>query len=149
MFSFHTVVHACSAEVGEGPEIELRGKHFRTLAVNPAVLVAPMPVSFEQAGEALTQLERLFFEPDGSFVWVSSQNEQPWQVDSNVFDRNGHVLFVDLKGACPEQQFDQLLSAFGWPTTTLMFQLVREAVFLAEADFRRYAQLSRSATARS
>jgi hypothetical protein len=84
----------------------------------------------------------MFFEPDGSFVWTSPSNEPAWQVDGNLFDRNGRVLFVDLKGSCPGDQFDRLLSALGWPATPLVFQLVREAVFLDEAEFRRYAASS-------
>jgi len=32
-----------------------------------------------------------------------------------------------------------LLTALGWPATAVMFQLTREAVFLDEAEFRRFA----------
>jgi hypothetical protein len=56
-----------------------------------------------------------------------------------LFDRNGRLLFVDLKGSCPADQFDRLLSAFGWPETPVMFQLTREAVFLDEVEFRGFA----------
>ena len=62
-----------------------------------------------------------------------------WQIDGNLFDRAGRLLFVDLKGSCPDDQLDRLLSAFGWPATPVMFQLVREAVFLDNAEFRRVA----------
>jgi hypothetical protein len=81
----------------------------------------------------------MFCEPDGSFVWVSSQGEPAWQVDGNLYDRNERLLFVDLKGTCPPREFDRLLGALGWPSTALMFQLTREAVFLDEAEFRRHA----------
>ncbi len=81
----------------------------------------------------------MYFEPDGSFVWTSAQSEPRWHVEGNLFDRDGRLLFADLKGACPNEQLDRLLAAFGWPRTPLMFQLVREAVFLGEAEFRRYA----------
>ncbi len=67
------------------------------------------------------------------------ESEPHWQVEGNLFDRAGRLLFADLKGACPDEQLDQLLAALGWPATPLMFQLVREAVFLAEPEFRRYA----------
>jgi hypothetical protein len=56
-----------------------------------------------------------------------------------LFDRDGKLLFVDLKGSCPPEQFDRLLGAFGWPAASLMFQLTRQAVFLDEAEFRRFA----------
>jgi hypothetical protein len=88
----------------------------------------------------------MFVEPDGSFVWVSSnaacdQAAPAWQLDGNLFDRNGRLLMVDLKGTCAEAEFDRLLAAFGWPTTPVMFQLSREAVFLDEPNFRRYANI--------
>jgi hypothetical protein len=109
------------------------------LAIAPEMLATRFQVSFEEAGARLEQLERLFFEPDGSFVWASPRSEEAWQIDGNLFDRDGRLLFVDLKGNCPQQKFDQLLSAFGWPDTPVMFQLAREAVFLDEVEFRKFA----------
>ena len=44
-----------------------------------------------------------------------------------------------MKGTCPPQRFDELLAALGWPQTQLVFQLTRQAVFLDEAEFRRFA----------
>jgi hypothetical protein len=99
----------------------------------------PMPVSFEQAADRLQELPRMFFEPDGSFVWVGDEQGQRWQVDGQLTDRDGRLLFVELKGDCPANQFDQLLAAFGWPATPLIFQLTRHAVFVDEADFRYFA----------
>jgi hypothetical protein len=139
MLSFHTAVHARAAEVAPGPEVGLRGETFPMLNATAESLAATFPVSFEEAGAALEKLPRLYFEPDGSFVWVSGHDEPAWQVDGNLFDRAGRLLFVDLKGTCPSEQFDQLLAAFGWPGTAVMFQLLREAVFLDETAFRRYA----------
>ena len=98
-----------------------------------------MACSFEVARECLAGLERMFSEPDGSFVWVSPQGDPVWQVDGNLYDRNERLLFVDAKGSCPPEEFDRLLTALGWPATKLMFQLTREAVFLDEAEFRRHA----------
>jgi hypothetical protein len=99
-----------------------------------------MDVGFEEACAALAQLPQMFAEPDGSFVWTSPQSEQSWQVDGVMYDRHERLLFVDLKGVCPRERFDQLLQAFGWPTTPLLFQLSREAVYLDEAEFRRFAE---------
>jgi hypothetical protein len=139
VLSFHTTVQVRSSEVLQGAEIDLPAGRFRTLAAPHEARAMPFGLSFEQAGEALGRLERMYFEPDGSFVWASTQSEPRWQVEGNLFDRNGHLLFADLKGSCPNEQFDRLLSALGWPETPLMFQLAREAVFLAEPEFRRYA----------
>ena len=83
----------------------------------------------------------MYCEPDGSFVWTSPQRARAWQVDGNLYDRDGRLLFVDLKGTCPSDQFDRLLTALGWPQTKVMFQLTREALLLDEAEFRRVAAL--------
>jgi hypothetical protein len=86
----------------------------------------------------------MLVEPDGSFVWVSSSarkasDQVQWQLDGNLFDRNGRLLMVDVKGSCPEADFDRLLASLGWPVTPVMFELAREAVFLDETSFRQYA----------
>jgi hypothetical protein len=140
MLAFHVSVHARPAEAVLNTSPTLAdGQPMQTLAVSIEQLATPFAASFEQAGEALANLPRLFFEPDGSFVWVSARGEAAWQVDGNLFDRAGRLQFVDLKGSCPAEEFDRLLGAFGWPTTTVIFQLVRAAVFLEEAEFRRVA----------
>src|SRR5437870_11506687 len=83
-----------------------------------------LPVTFEEATAALQLLERLFIEPDGSFVWTGSTADgQPWQVDGNLIDRGEALAYVELKGRCPEEQFNRLLAVFGWPQAKLMFHL--------------------------
>ena len=99
-----------------GADDRLGGRTLSTLQVAPEELATTtMPCSFETAVERLSKLERMFCEADGSFVWVSSQGEPAWQVDGNLYDRNERLLFVDLKGTCPSEQFDRLLTALGWP----------------------------------
>ncbi|MFM7185486.1 MAG: hypothetical protein ACKO4Z_12050 [Planctomycetota bacterium] len=103
-----------------------------------------MEVRFDEAIERLGAIEGLFVEPDGSFVWSSPRSRIPtasfrWQVDGNAFERAGKVLLVDLKGSCPAAEFDRLLTALGWPSQAVIMQLVRPAVFLDEATFRRHA----------
>jgi hypothetical protein len=145
MLNFQATLHARSPEVTPGISLQLRGAATPTLIVPPAALAHPFGMTFEEATVALESLARMFVEPDGSFVWVSantpvSDATERWQIDGNLFDRNGRLLMVDLKGSCEEADFDRLLSAFGWPTTAVMFQLALEAVFLDESNFRRYAQ---------
>jgi hypothetical protein len=139
MYSFNTTIHARPPETTAGPTIELHRRRFATLAIPHEALAHPFNLSFEAAVERLNQLERMFSEPDGSFVWTSPHDGPTWQIDGNLFDRNGRLLFVDLKGGCPPEEFDRLLTAFGWPETPLVFQLVREAVFLDDPEFRRWA----------
>lgn len=139
MLSFYISIHARPPEVIDGNDVKLDRGVFRSLAVPHSALATPFQISFEQAGAALAKLDRMFFEPDGSFVWTSPSDQTAWQVDGNLFDRNGRLLFTDLKGSCPSEQFDELLYLLGWPATPVMFQLVREAAFLDEVEFRRYA----------
>ena len=114
----------------------------QSLDLEPRQVAEPMAVGFEEACRALAELPLMFVEPDGSFVWASSKSEPPWQVDGVMYDRNERLLFVDLKGDCPKEKFDQLLQAFGWPDTPLLFQLSREAVYLDETEFRRFAEIT-------
>jgi hypothetical protein len=110
-----------------------------TLLVPHESLSQPFAMSFEEAVERLNGFDRMFTEPDGSFVWTSPQAGPRWQVDGNLLDRHGRLLIVDLKGTCPADRFDELLAGFGWPGTPLIFQLTLEAVFLDEPAFRRWA----------
>jgi hypothetical protein len=143
LLSFHAIVHARAAEVSPGVSLSLRGVNTSTLVVAPSALAYPFNLSFEQVFSALESIERMYIEPDGSFVWVSSasaESDSPqWQLDGNLFDRNGRLLLVDVKGCCTEQVLDRLLSAVGWPEIPVMFELAREAVFLDESAFRQYA----------
>ncbi len=107
---------------------------------------AGISVTFDQALAALEGLERLFIEPDGSFVWTgTSADGERWQVDGNLIDRGESLAYVELKGSCPERQFDRLLSALGWPEVGLAFQLQKRGVLLDEAEFRRLASTSEGA----
>ena len=102
--------------------------------------VAAFLPAFDLALEALQSLDRLFIEPDGSFVWTGSAADgEPWQVDGNLIDRGDALAYVELKGRCPEEQFDQLLTAFGWPRAALSFHLPQRGVMLDETNFRQLA----------
>ena len=142
MYSFYVTLHAWAAEATAADEIDLAGRKVRPLRIaRDALATTTMDCSFETARARLGELERMVSEPDGSFVWMSPHAERLWQIDGNLFDRDGRLLFVDLKGTCPGEQFDRFLRALGWPETKLMFQLTREAVFLDEAEFRRFAEV--------
>jgi hypothetical protein len=100
----------------------------------------PLSVSFDQAISRLARLDRMFVEPDGSFVWTGNANDgQAWQVDGNLIDRGDCLAYVELKGRCPELQLNQILAAIGWPDARLAFELVRRGVVVDEAEFRRMA----------
>jgi len=99
-----------------------------------------LTVTFDGALAALAALERLFIEPDGSFVWRGQAPDgKPWQVDGNLFDGDNRLAFAELKGFCQENELNSLLAAFGWPDAKLVFQLQHRGVFVGEEEFRRLA----------
>ena len=139
LYAFDVTLHRLPDAVPQGPAHRDPWGVWPTLAVAPGDAMAPLAVGFDEAFARLDGLERMFTEPDGSFVWTSPREGLSWQVDGNAFERDGRVLLVDLKGSCPPPAFDRLLAAFGWPREPIMLQLVRPAVFLDEATFRRHA----------
>jgi hypothetical protein len=138
-YVFHVVLHARPTDAPSGATIALRGLSLPTLAVRPEDSAEGFAVSFEEFETYCSTAARMFFEPDGSFVWRSGADEAPWQLDGLVADRDGRVRFIDLKGSCPPERLEWLLSPLGWPRQSILFQLAQEAVFLDEASFRRYA----------
>ncbi len=141
MFTFHATIHARPAGDWPTEPVELGGQSYAALKIEPErVAAATFDCSFEEAVAKLSALPRMFVEPDGSLVWVSSQGQPAWQVDGNLYDRGTRLLFVDVKGTCPGAEFDQLLLALGWPATPVVFQLVRQAVTMDEAEWRRFAE---------
>ena len=144
LYAFEITLQPQPSEVTAGPTLTDAWGSWNTLDVPKESLASPMVIGFDTAFERLAAIERLYAEPDGSFVWTCSRTgdgSSPtwWQVDGNAYERAGRVLLVDLKGSCPPTEFDRLLGAFGWPGHPLMMQLVRSATFLDEATFRRHA----------
>lgn len=93
--------------------------------------------TFEQVADALARLPRMFIEPDGSFVWVAA-HEPIWQVDGVLYDGATGLWYIEVKGSCPQSQFDELLRTLGWPDTPVVFQLVEQAIQLNDDEFRHY-----------
>lgn len=144
LYAFEITLQARPAEATAGPPLTDAWGTWPTLEVPKATLATPLAIGFDAALARLEAIERLYAEPDGSFVWSCSRAAEAaapgfWQVDGNAAERDGRLLLVDLKGSCPAAEFDRLLAAFGWPDQPVMMQLVRAAVFLDEATFRRHA----------
>lgn len=70
----------------------------------------PLDASFDQASERLQQLDRLYFEPDGSFTWVVEASSRQ-QVDGMLYDAGGQLQYVDLKGLCSLAAWRELVDA--------------------------------------
>lgn len=139
LYAFDATLHRLPDEPVAGPLHADAWGTWPTLAVEHAQTVVPLRTGFDDAFMRLGGIERMFVEPDGSFVWTSPREGLSWQIDGNAFEKDGRVLLVDLKGSCPPAAFDKLLAAFGWPDEAVMVQLVKPAVFLDEATFRRHA----------
>ncbi len=123
-----------------GPPLETDGGQFSTLLVAPSHCHQPFKIGFEDAMQNLSLLQRLFIEPDGSFVWVNDRHElSTWQLDGHLYDRHDRLLYVELKGRCPAPAFEQVCAAVGLTPSGFMAQLLQQAVFLAPAEFMRWA----------
>lgn len=135
---FHISIHARPTGVLVERSVQVDGVVTRILDLPPRKLNTYLPVSFETAETRLARLPRLFIEPDGSFVWVSGRGEFPaWQLDGMMYDRDGRLLYVELKGNGPATPFRDLLTAIGNPDTSLVVQLVRHAVVMDADEFCR------------
>ena len=145
LLKFHVQVYAHPASAAPGPPHIVAGCQVTPLAASQADLVAGLPITFERAAGALAQLPRMFIEPDGSFVWVSSEGQPAWQVDGVLYDRGQRLAYAELKGSCTAASLDELLAALGWPRTALAFALVQHGVVLGREDFRRVARAARDA----
>ena len=139
MYTFHTALHVRPESATRVEAVEVAGHRFHPIDASRDI-ARPFPVSFEDVAAALERFQRMIIEPDGSFVWTGDEGEQRWQVEGNLYDRAGKLLYVELWGNCPAAAFDQLLGALGWPRTEILFQLVHEAIYLDETDFRRRAR---------
>ncbi|MGE0609337.1 MAG: hypothetical protein AB7O62_19755 [Pirellulales bacterium] len=144
MYHFHAMIHARPAKVAGGGPVSVAGLEVPTVMRPTADAGQSFDVSFEETGDTLNRLPRMFFEPDGSFVWVG-EGPPAWQMDGLLYDRDGRLLYAEIKGCCPPAQFDQFLAALGWPGTPLLFQLAQAALFLEEAEFRLIAARQPSA----
>jgi hypothetical protein len=139
MYQFHISVHRRPPGDLKRQPVDLAAGRYQTLHLEPQQVTEPMTVCFEDACAKLSGFPQMFVEPDGSFVWTSPQADSAWQIDGVIYDRHDRLLFVDLKGSCPSEAFDRLLRVFGWPETAMVFQLAREAIYLDETEFRRFA----------
>jgi hypothetical protein len=107
--------------------------HVTLRAATPGAALA---VTFEQAAARLAALPRMYFEPDGSFLWVSAPGEPAWQLEGQLQDRGDQLDHVEIKGMCSRARFDDFLAALGWPQNALAFHLVVEGIELHEFEFR-------------
>jgi hypothetical protein len=70
-------------------------------------------LTFEHASAALAALPGMFLEPDGSFVWRSTDSADPWQLDGELYDRDGRLALVELRGAAPAAAWLEIARSLG------------------------------------
>lgn len=117
----HLHLYACPAAVTAGPPLQIAGRFINTLISDERrIAQARFSVSFEQVFERLQQLKRVFVELDGSFVWAGTFENHPWQIEGMLYDHNGHLQRVELKGACPAAEWQELLMCFDWPRQRIL-----------------------------
>ncbi|MDB4365766.1 hypothetical protein N9Z08_02445 [Pirellulales bacterium] len=141
MYAFECSLHARpsnDSQEAETPLVDQWGQ-WPTLLVSQDQLSKPLPTEFDDAINKLNALPRLFAEPDGSFVWASPHENLRWQVNGNLYEKNDNILFVELKGCCPQVEFDQLLACFLDDENACVIQLTRAAVFVSARVFRAHA----------
>ncbi len=68
-------------------------------------------LSFELFCDAIASWPGMFVEPDGSLVWVIAQPPQGLQLDGMIYDREGCIEYVELKGNCDPSHWHQLCQA--------------------------------------
>ncbi|MBS0207784.1 MAG: hypothetical protein JSS27_02420 [Planctomycetes bacterium] len=133
---YHLVIHSRPAGPVAARVVPAGGRDWRALSIDPAALADPLPASFEGAFVALEQFERMFIEPDGSFVWRGESHGRPWQLDGVLYDRAGQLMHVELKGDAPMGPLEQLLTVIG-DHRPLVIQLAREGVVVSAEEFLR------------
>lgn len=94
----------------------------------------PLDITFEKLFESIVDWERMFLEPDGSFVWSGVD----WQLDGQINDGGATVDHIELKGSCPLRQWQTFVQVLGGPQK-LLIQLVREGIFVSATYFSEIA----------
>jgi len=146
-YAFEIVIHPRPRATAGEPLEDAWGRWF-TLAAGDAASTTPFRTPFEEFYRAISAIERLFMEPDGSFVWTGGEGPQRWQVDGVAAELGGRLQWLQLQGSCPPANFDRILAVTGWPAEPVAMQLVRSGVLLDEGVFRRHAEARWLATAR-
>jgi hypothetical protein len=55
-------------------------------------------MAFEEFEQLVGDEAGMFFEADGSWVWTGSEATRRWQLDGQLYDRHGRVIYLELKG---------------------------------------------------
>jgi hypothetical protein len=65
----------------------------------------------ELFAETVSRWPGMYFEMDGSFVWVRESDDSRWQIDGMLYDRNDAIEYLDLKGTATGDLWLELFNA--------------------------------------
>ncbi len=120
-FSFFVRVYGSAAIIPNGTTSDT-GSVPAVLRIEQDRSPSPLAIDFDSLGRELEHWPNLYFEWDGSFVWVSPQRladgSPAWQVDGMLYDHAGALQYVELKGHCPMDAWRELISAMGLTANT-------------------------------
>jgi hypothetical protein len=98
-----------------------------------------MDSSFEQAVDRLSDLPRLYIEPDGSFVWTGKmdagavQADSDWQLFGMLYDVGERLNRIELQGCCPLDRWQALCNCVQ-PDGRLVAYLLDYGCFVKSED---------------
>ena len=134
---FHVTLHLLPDGTWQSGLWDATGEPWKTVLIGAESLQSSFPISFEDAAAALSAEPRMYFEPDGSFVWVSPVNTAAgWQLDGMLYDRAGKLLYVELKGSVSRAAFSRLSQAIA-PDSEMVVRVVQQGVMLRCEEFLR------------
>ena len=100
-----------------------------------------LPPSFESLAEILGSMPGMVFEMDGSFVWMDRSFKPASQMDGMVYDRQGKLEYVEVKGVCNAQQWHTLCQAVCGLAIQPSFEANRREVTPAFSDIDQIARI--------
>jgi hypothetical protein len=103
---------------------------------------APLRIPLETALARLEAYERMFVEPDGSFLWTGEATtlslpedargqHQRWQLEGTIYDDGQVVRYIDVLGDCPLLAWQAFLAAFDESLASVTLELVEENLIVA------------------
>ena len=134
---FHITIHACPDQTISSKRHRFDAIDVEVLTIDPSCLTVPFVSTFDNVSSQLSALERVFLEPDGSFVLVSSKGRSDWYLDGLLTDGRTNLMSVELKGVAPWDVFEPLLKTLDWPEQDVILQEMRRGCFFSVEEFRR------------
>jgi hypothetical protein len=70
----------------------------------------PLSTSFEDIAIRMSSIRGLHFEPDGSFLWLTTDSAGcRYELSGTFFDNGDFLQYVDIHGSCEKLQWQRFL----------------------------------------